>query len=164
MFDLLGDVADGLVAVGRLDLATTGLLLLTSDTELANWLTDPQNAVARAYVVTVRGRVTEADVATLRAGISRDGDRLQPSKITLRKASGRESHLLIELTEGKNREIRRLFDAIGRDVTALKRVGFGDVALGTLAPGAWRAIDDEAIWERSARRRTQTSPRGRAGG
>jgi len=146
IFDLLGDAGEGLVAVGRLDLATSGLLVLTSNTQLANWLTDPRNALPRTYVVTVRGRVTDAEVATLRVGISRDGNRLQPSTITLRKASGRESHLVIELTEGKNREIRRLFAAIGHEVTALKRVGFGAVALGTLAPGAWRAIGDGQMW------------------
>ena len=146
VFDQLGDIADGLVAVGRLDVATTGLLLLTSDTQLANRLTDPRNAVPRGYVVTVRGRLTEADVSMLTAGISDRGERLRPSKVLLRKTSGRESHLLVELTEGRNREIRRLFAAIGHEVIALKRVRFGEVELGTLAPGAWRAIDDGRIW------------------
>ena len=83
---------------------------------------------------------------TLAAGVSHRGERLRPSKVLLRKASGRESHLIVELTEGKNREIRRLFDAIGHEVTALKRVRFAEVELGTLAPGAWRTIDEDRIW------------------
>ena len=150
VFDLLGDAADGLVAVGRLDLATSGLLLLTSDTQLANWLTDPRHAVPRVYVVTVRGRVTDTDVAAIGAGVTDRGDRLKPARVVLQKASGRESHLLVELTEGKNREIRRLFEAIGREVTRLKRVQFGDVELGALPPGKWCDIDDAKLRRRMA--------------
>jgi len=141
VFDLLGDAADGLVTVGRLDLASSGLLLLTSDTQLANWLIDPRHAVPRVYIVTVRGRVADAELAAMAAGLSDRGDRLKPSRVELRKASGRESHLVVELTEGKNREVRRLFEAIGHEVTRLRRVQFGDVELGTLPAGEWRAID-----------------------
>jgi len=140
VFDLLGDAGCGLVAVGRLDRATTGLLLLTSDTRLAAWLTDPATAVPRVYAVTVRGRIEESDVLRLLSGITAGGDRLRAHAVEIRKASGRESHLIVELREGKNREVRRLFDAIGHDVTRLKRVGFGGLALGTLAPGAWREM------------------------
>jgi len=128
VYDVLGDAGRGLIAVGRLDLATTGLLLLTSDTQLAAWLTDPANAVPRLYVVTVRGRVTDDDLASL------TGD------ITRRKVSNRESHLMVELREGKNRQVRRMFAAIGHEVTALKRVRFGGLDLGTLLPGAFREI------------------------
>jgi len=156
VFDALGDAAEGLVAVGRLDLATSGLLLLTTDTQLANWLTDPQNAVPRVYIVTVRGRVTDADIETLMGGVSDRGDRLQPSRVLLQKVSGRESHLLIELTDGKNRELRRLFDAIGKAITRLKRVRFGDVELENLAPGEWRAVDPDSIVGGTGRRRMRT--------
>jgi 23S rRNA pseudouridine2605 synthase len=128
VYDVLGEVGAGLVAVGRLDLATTGLLLLTSDTQLANWLTDPDNAVPRLYVVTVRGRATE--------------DRLKglTGSVTLRKASARESHLLVELREGKNRQVRRMFADIGHEVTSLRRVQFGGSDLGTLQPGGYREV------------------------
>ena len=115
VYDVLGDESRGLIAVGRLDLATSGLLLLTSDTQLADWLTDP-------------GRVTPADLESLHG------------HITLRKASNRESHLIVELREGKNREVRRMFDAIGHEVTSLKRVRFGGLELGTLAPGKFREV------------------------
>ena len=133
IYDVLGEAGQGVVAVGRLDRATSGLLLLTSDTQLANWLTDPDNEVPRLYVVTVRGRVTDGDVAGL------------PGRVTVRKASGRESHLLVELREGKNRQVRRMFDAIGHEVVSLKRVKFGAVDLGTLAPGAHREVDREEV-------------------
>lgn len=155
VFDLLGDEADGLVAVGRLDLATSGLLLLTSDTQLANWLTDPRHAIPRVYVLTVRGRITDADVAAISIGVTDRGDRLKPARVVLQKASGRESHLLVELTEGKNREIRRLFAAIDREVTRLKRVQFGDVELGALPPGEWRPIDDAGLRRQMAQDKPQ---------
>jgi 23S rRNA pseudouridine2605 synthase len=128
VYDVLEHAGDGLVAVGRLDFATSGLLLLTSDTQLANWLTDPANAIPRLYAVTVRGRVTPDTLSQL------------PATVTLRKASTRESHLLVELREGKNRQVRKMFSALGHDVSALKRVRFGPLELGALAPGAHREI------------------------
>jgi 23S rRNA pseudouridine2605 synthase len=140
VFDVLGSAADGLVAVGRLDVATSGLLLLTSDTRLANWLTDPANAVPRVYVVTVRGRIEPATLDRLRAGIESGSDRLTASAATLRKSSARESHLTIELREGRNREVRRLLESAGHEVTRLKRVQFGTLTLGGLRPGEWRRL------------------------
>jgi 23S rRNA pseudouridine2605 synthase len=136
VFDVLGETAEGLVAVGRLDLATSGLLLLTTDTQLAERLTNPKNAVVRRYVVTARGEVTDEACTVLQRGI----DGLHASRVTVRKRSRRETHLIVELTEGKNREIRRLFDAIGRPVTRLLRVAYGPIELGTLQPGQWREL------------------------
>jgi 23S rRNA pseudouridine2605 synthase len=140
VFDVLGDSARGLAAVGRLDLATSGLLLLTTDTRFANWLTDPANAIPRVYVVTARGEVTQADIAALTSGIGSGRGRLRAQAAAIRKASSRESHLVVELGEGKNREVRRLFEAIGHEVTRLKRVRFGGLELGELAPGEWREL------------------------
>lgn len=128
VFDVIGDDVRGLNAVGRLDRATSGLLLLTTDSQFANWITDPANGVARVYVVTVRGRLNDADIEPLDA------------EVTLRKVSGRESHLIVQLRTGKNREVRRLFEGIGREVTRLKRVTFGGLELGSLEPGQWRDL------------------------
>jgi pseudouridine synthase len=136
VFDLLGDTGEGLVAVGRLDLATTGLLLLTTDTQLAERLTNPANGLVRRYVVTVRGRVSDDDLETLGRGV----DGMHPASIAIRKRSNRETHLIVELTEGKNREVRRLFAAIGCEVTRLLRVAYGPIELGTLQPGQWRDV------------------------
>jgi 23S rRNA pseudouridine2605 synthase len=145
VFDLLGDEGHGLVAVGRLDMATTGVLLLTSDTQLADWITDPRHGVPRVYVATVRGKVTESDLARLQSGVTNGRERLAAHAVVLRKASARESHLTVELREGKNREVRRLFQAIGHEVTRLKRVKLGGLELGTLEPGDWREISREEI-------------------
>jgi 23S rRNA pseudouridine2605 synthase len=143
VFDVLGDAGRGLIAVGRLDLASTGLLLLTNDTALADRLTDPRSRVPRRYVVTVRGRVTPDEARKLERGLElpcRDGgsERLHAQRVEIRKDSARETHLIVTLAEGKNRELRRLFDAIGHEVTRLHRIAFGDCELGDLQPGDWR--------------------------
>jgi 23S rRNA pseudouridine2605 synthase len=136
VFDLLGDSAGSLVTVGRLDLASTGLLLLTTDTRLANHLTDPANEIVRRYVVTVRGAIGDQSIRRMLDGLA--GYRADSA--TVRKRSARESHLIIELTEGKNREIRRLLGLVGHEVTRLKRIAFGSIELGTLPPGRWREV------------------------
>lgn len=136
VFDRLGEEGRGLVAVGRLDLATSGLLLLTTDTQLAERLTNPANAVVRRYVVTVRGEVTAEQCAALERG----HEGMRAASVRIRKRSRRETHLIVELTEGKNREVRRLFASIGHEVTRLLRVAYGPIELGTLQPGAWREI------------------------
>jgi 23S rRNA pseudouridine2605 synthase len=134
IYDVIGDAARGLVPVGRLDFATTGLLLLTSDTRLADWITDPKNAIPRVYAVTVRGRIAAEDVG-------------HNPVITVRKSSTRETHLIVELRQGRNREVRRLFDDIGHEVTRLKRVAFGGLTLGNLAPGDWKELTRKEIAE-----------------
>jgi 23S rRNA pseudouridine2605 synthase len=129
IYDVIGPSASGLIAVGRLDLATTGLLLLTTDTRLANRIADPGSAVPRLYVVTVRGRVTDEQAAQLDA-----------AAVVVRKASARETHLTVELRRGRNREVRKLFEAIGHEVTRLKRVRLGRLELGDLGPGEWKEL------------------------
>jgi 23S rRNA pseudouridine2605 synthase len=141
VFDLLGDDAGSLVAVGRLDLASSGLLLLTTDTQLAARLTDPVNAIVRRYVVTARGAVSEQAIDKMTRGI----DGLQAHSVKVLKRSRRETHLTIELIEGKNREIRRLLIGVGHEVTRLLRVSFGPIQLGKLQPGAWREVRREEI-------------------
>ncbi|HZR26869.1 MAG TPA: pseudouridine synthase [Vicinamibacterales bacterium] len=128
IYDVLGESGTGLVAVGRLDLATSGLLILTTDTQLANRITDPANAVPRVYLVTVRGEMT----ATMPG-------------VTVRKRSKRETHLVVELHQGRNREIRKMFATIGHEVTRLKRVSVGGLELGDLEPGQWRELTRDEI-------------------
>lgn len=145
VYDHLAGLDAHVVPVGRLDAASTGLLLLTSDTRFADWLTDPRQALPRRYAVTVRGRVTAEELAILRGGIADRDEELRPTAVELRKASERESHLLLELREGKNREVRRLLAAVGHEVTRLLRVAFGGLALGGLQPGCWRLVDEAEI-------------------
>jgi 23S rRNA pseudouridine2605 synthase len=145
IYDLLTDLPQRVVPVGRLDLATSGLLLLTNDTQLANWLTDPRHEIPRVYLVTVKGRVTADHVSILERGVRHGGEQLRAASAELRKASGKESHLTITLTEGRNREVRRLLETIGHPVTRLRRVQFGGIGIGDLPPGAWRRIGGEEL-------------------
>ena len=145
VYDLLSDLEQRVIPVGRLDLATSGLLLLTNDTQFANWLTDPANAISRVYLVTVEGRVTDSHLAILEAGVMNKGEQLRAASAELRKASRKESHLTVTLAEGKNREVRRLFEAIGHPVTRLRRVEFGGVGVGDLKPGEWRRISSAEL-------------------
>jgi 23S rRNA pseudouridine2605 synthase len=141
VFDLLAPEDAGLVAAGRLDMATTGLLILTSDTQLAEWLTNPENGIIRRYVVTVRGALPDESARQMTEGIAD----LRAASVRIRKRSSRETHLIVELTEGKNREIRRLCEAVGHEVSGLKRVAFGSLELGDLPPGRWRDVTAEEI-------------------
>ncbi len=145
VYDAIGAGAHGLASVGRLDFSSTGLLLLTNDTRLAAWLSDPVNQVTRMYVVTVRGALDDERAALLRRGIEVQGERLFAASVAIRKRSARETHLTIELTEGKHREIRRLLAAVGHEVTRLRRVAFGGLELGDLTPGAWREVTAEEV-------------------
>jgi len=143
VFDVLGEQARSLVAVGRLDLASTGLLLLTTDTQLANYLTDPSNAIERRYVVTVRGALEDEEAARMTSGI----EGLRAHAVVVRKRSARETHLIVDLVEGKNREIRRMLESLGHPVTKLMRIAFGPIELGTLQPGEWREVSRAEVTE-----------------
>ena len=145
VYDLVRDLGVHVATVGRLDWASTGLLLLTNDTRLADALTDPSRGVPRRYIVTVRGEVSDETADRAREGLVVDGEPLAASRVVVRKRSRRESHLVIELVEGRNREIRRLLGALGHEVTRLMRVSFGSVELGRLEPGQWRRLDDTEV-------------------
>lgn len=145
VFSLLDGEEAYLHPVGRLDMATTGLLLLTNDTRLSSWLTDPENKIIRTYLVTVGGLVDPAGLKKLQDGITDQGEFLKAQRVVLRKCSRKESHLTIELTEGRNREIRRMCESIGHEVTALKRVAFGGLLLGKLEPGRYRDVSPKEL-------------------
>jgi 23S rRNA pseudouridine2605 synthase len=138
VYDLLPPDLQRFHAVGRLDMHTTGLLLMTNDTRLSSHLTDPENRIPRTYVVSVRGEVLPEELRRMESGVEDAGELLSVACAEVQKSSGRESRLLLELHEGKNREIRRLCKALGHEVTALKRIRFGAWTLGTLLPGEWR--------------------------
>lgn len=140
VFDLLGSAGEGLVAVGRLDLATGGLLLLTSDTRLADWLTDPAQAVVRRYRALVAGDPDVAGLDRLVAGVDDRGERLRALAVRRTAARGPNTVLELELAQGRNREVRRLCAAIGHPVLELERLAFGGLELGDLPPGGWREL------------------------
>lgn len=143
IFDVLPPDLGYLHAVGRLDQATSGLLLLTNDTALSSFLTDPAHAVVRTYLVSVRGELGAAQAARAVDGVIDADEHLHVDAVRIQKLSGRESHLEVRMTQGRNRELRRLFKALGHEVTRLRRVRYGPFELGDLAPGAWHEIPIE---------------------
>lgn len=138
VFDLVPP-ARGLTYVGRLDYLTEGVLLLTSDGEAAHRLTHPSSEVERVYVATVRGNAVAA-AAMARRGVELEDGIVRPVRIDARPIGTRLWELEITIAEGRTREVRRLCEALGLEVHRLVRVRFGPVSLGTLAPGASRAL------------------------
>lgn len=131
------------VSVGRLDVATTGLLLFTSDGDLAARLMHPRGGLERRYLVRAHGRLAAADRARLTAGIElEDGPaRLETCEPLPGAPSGRNHWYRVSLREGRNREVRRLFAGVGLEVSRLKRIGFGPIELSrALRPGTWREL------------------------
>jgi pseudouridine synthase len=145
VFDLLGEAGRGLKAVGRLDLDTSGLLLLTTDSRSADALTDPRRAVPKRYsVISDRPLSTEA-LANLRSGVdirlAGKRYRTKPAVVSLEAACSCE----IVITEGKNRQLRRMFEAVGCKIVSLRRAGFGVLQLGDLPAGSWRELNNEEV-------------------
>lgn len=127
--------------VGRLDLESEGLLLLTDDGELAYRLSHPRFEVKKVYVVRVTGEPTRESLAQLEKGIFLEGERTAPSRVRLLAHSPKSSWLRIEIHEGKKREVRRMCRAIGHDVIELKRTAYAGLELRRLKPGGWRFLD-----------------------
>lgn len=129
-----------LFPVGRLDAATTGLLLLTDDGALAHRLAHPRHKVAKEYVAVVSGLPGERDLRRLREGVKLEDGLTQPAQVELLGAGGGLSRLRIVISEGRNRQVRRMLEAVGHPVRELQRTAFGPVRLGRLRPGGVRRL------------------------
>ncbi len=140
IFDALGTAAAGLQAVGRLDLDSEGLLLLTDDGSLAEALLHPSTGIIRHYEVRVRPVPGVQAMRALRGGADVEGVRVRPRRIVLEGAKGGEGILSVEIAEGRKREIRVLAGEAGLYVARLVRLAFGPVRLGSLRPGATRPL------------------------
>ena len=140
IFDVLPPDLGYMHAVGRLDQATSGLLLLTNDSALSAFLTNPTHKVMRTYLVSVRGEFTEAQATEAVVGVVDGGERLQCHSVKIQKSSGRESHLEVVLIQGRNREIRRLFKSLVHEVTRLRRIQYGPFKLEDFPSSVWREI------------------------
>src|SRR5690606_38481087 len=124
------------ISVGRLDLTSEGLLLLTNDGELARRLELPSNGWIRRYRARAFGRIEQSELDKLQDGITVDGVRYGPIEAKLERGGGANAWITVSLTEGKNREVRRVLDALGLKVNRLIRTSYGPFQLGALEPGA----------------------------
>jgi 23S rRNA pseudouridine2605 synthase len=147
VMDLLRAVPDYVYPVGRLDYDTEGLLILTNDGDLAASLTHPRHGVERTYDARVAGMPNENAVSRLRQGVPLDGRRTQPARVEVLNAGGREARGVVRLTitEGRNRQVRRMLEAVGHPVDRLARTRIGPVADPALKPGHWRELSPAEI-------------------
>lgn len=147
VFDALPADLPRVVSVGRLDLNSEGLLLLTNDGEIKRRLELPSTGWLRRYRVRVKGSPTEETLSPLRAGITVEGERFQPMEATLDRQQGANAWLTVGLREGRNREIRRAMEAVGLTVNRLIRVGYGPFRLGNLKPGGVEEVRPRVVRE-----------------
>jgi len=136
VFAALPKTLPRLISVGRLDINTEGLLLLTNDGGLARYLEHPAQAIARTYRIRAHGNVDETAIAKLAKGVTVDGIRYRPVQTTLDSRHGSNCWLTMTLREGKSREIKKLLEHVGLQVTRLIRTAYGPFQLGRLAQGA----------------------------
>ncbi len=144
--ELVKKVGVRVVPVGRLDLDSEGLLLMTNDGDFANRVTHPSHEVDKCYHVQVRGFDPEASVRELSKPMEIDGVPIRPASVWLLKAEGEDGALLsVTIHEGRNRQVRKMCESVGLRVTRLLRVSEGSLRLGNLAPGKWRYLTKEEI-------------------
>lgn len=146
VMDKFRDYPVRLFPVGRLDFDSEGLLLLTNDGELMNNLLHPSREVGKTYLIKVSNEITDDEIRRLRAGVRLDDGRItSPAKVQLMRKEAFDSALLITIHEGRNRQVRRMVEAVGHQVVTLKRVGFGPILLGDLPRGKWRRLTDAEV-------------------
>lgn len=145
IFDLLPAEMAKIVSVGRLDYNTSGLLLLTNSGRLANYLSSPANAIERIYKVKVFGNLNQDKLNAIQHGVTIRGERYIAKEIAIEENSDPNSWLRITMQEGKNREIRKLMQYCGLQVTKLIRISFGEFNINDLEPGTWKEIDPAKV-------------------
>jgi 23S rRNA pseudouridine2605 synthase len=140
VYDLIADVGTFLSPVGRLDLDTSGLLLMTNDNQLAELVTNPQSHVAKTYLVKASMLLSDAQLDQLRDGIELTDGVTRPAVVSRVRDSAKYTHFEITLTEGRNRQVRRMVEVLGARVLKLVRVRVGKIGIGTLPIGKWRLL------------------------
>ena len=145
VYDLLRDAGAWVVPVGRLDLDTTGLLIMTNDTEFAERLTNPDFKVPKTYQAKCADRLTDAQIARLREGVELSDGPTRPARAERLRDSGKYTHIELTIGEGRNRQVRRMVEAIGSKVIKLTRVAIGQVRIGDLQIGKWRHLSEAEV-------------------
>lgn len=142
VMELLRGVKERVYPVGRLDADTAGILILTNDGDFAQKLLHPSHMVARTYRAVVRGLMDDFSITDLRAGVALEDGLTAPTDVVVieRNLHNRTTVLDITIREGRNRQVRRMLDAVGHRVLALTRIRFGPLTLSGLAPGTWRKL------------------------
>ena len=145
VMDLLDGIEERVYPIGRLDRNSEGLLLLTNDGNFANGIMHPSRHVTKTYRVTVRPAVTEEQLVQLAEGIVLDGKKTLPATVVVLTNEPGRVVLQMTIKEGRNRQIRRMCEAVGLEVARLRRTAVGPLKLGMLKPGAWRDLTPEEL-------------------
>ena len=147
VMDRFRDFPVRLYPVGRLDYDSEGLLLLTNDGELAQRLTHPSCEVDKVYLARVTGNPSNEAIERLRRGVFMEGDQRKtyPAEVRMVRDESLFSDIVVTIHEGRNRQVRRMFDAVGHKVLLLRRIRFGSVELGSLRRGEWRELTQAEI-------------------
>ena len=140
VMDKFQDYPVRLYPVGRLDYDSEGLILLTNDGEMMQHLLHPSHEVPKKYLCKVSNKVTEEELRHLREGVSLDGRLTSPANVRLVRYEAFDTVVLVTIHEGRNRQVRRMFEAIGHQIVQLKRIGFGPILLEDLPRGSWRRL------------------------
>lgn len=139
------DVKARLFPVGRLDYDTEGLLILTNDGEIANKLTHPRNKVEKTYVARISGKLSEAERRQLERGVELDGSTTLPAKVKILGSDEHNTRVEITISEGRNRQVKRMFECVGKEVEFLKRTAVGELRLGGLQRGTYRFLNEKEM-------------------
>lgn len=145
VMDLLPENVGRVFPVGRLDYETEGLLILTNDGDLAFRLTHPTSEIPKTYLARIAGTLTEKDLNPIRSGVELDGMMTKKCKAHIVETNKAYTKVHITITEGRNRQVRRMFEAIGKTVEFLKRISIGKLKIGGMDRGAVRPLTDEEI-------------------
>lgn len=151
VYDLIRDAGLWLAPVGRLDLDTSGLLLLTNDTAFAERITNPDHKIPKTYQVKTADRLSDEQIDQLRSGVHLSDGPTRPAVVTRLRDSARYTHLELTLTEGRNRQVRRMIEAVGSKVLKLVRTAIGPIRIGELPIGKWRRLTAEEVRELAGR-------------
>lgn len=140
--DFFDDVPERVFPVGRLDYDTSGAIIMTNDGEFTNLITHPRHKINKIYIAKIKGKIEEHHLKILRSGVIIENYKTAPAKVNILKNKNKSSNTLVELTifEGKNRQIRKMFETLGYEVIKLKRVAIDDLTLDGLKIGEYRTL------------------------
>lgn len=147
VLDLIRGINKRIVPVGRLDMYTSGALILTNDGDFIYKVTHPSHEITKTYIATLKGIITNEEIEELRSGVEIEDYLTRPAKVKILKTDSEKNISRIEITihEGKNRQVRKMCEAIGRNVMALHRSRIGDIGVKDLKIGEWRYVSKEEI-------------------
>jgi 23S rRNA pseudouridine2605 synthase len=145
VYELIKDAGQWVSPVGRLDLDTSGLLILTNDNDFAERLTNPDYKVAKTYQVKARGPLLDEQIERLRAGVELNDGPTRPAQVKRLRDSATHTFLEIVISEGRNRQVRRMLEAVDSKVAKLVRVAIGPVRIGGLEIGKWRKLTPDEL-------------------